>query len=400
MIICVPIDYVEITLGREQQQNKNNMNRTSSFRRVPFRGRATGLGRSSVELQCANAKKQPVDGCNAQIHIRALPKVELHVHLEGTIARPENTDANFMSLGDFLGVYDKGMEKLQTARDFHDVTLAYLRRAADDEVRHVEMFFDPEPHMERGIAAGAMVDGIEEAIDTASRELSTPAGAHITANMIFSWQRNRGVRSAEACLQAMAPYVGRVVGVGTSSDYVASWPEQYAPLYHKAESLGFRKCCHAGELTDGSDGDWSGMERALKLIDPERIDHGYRCVADPSGRLLEAVVEKQVHLTVCPLSNARLRCINSLAEHPLRRLIDSGCNISLNSDDPGYVSDAERHLTEVFALCSDQFELSLDELANISKSAARAAFISEDRLLEIEQAIDTWTVQVQQQTEP
>ena len=168
------------------EQNKNNV-------KVPFRGRATGLEyrRMSVELQCANdAKKQrvPVEGfCNnAQNSIMALPKVELHVHLEGTIARPENTDANFMSLGDFLGVYDKGMEKLQTAKDFYDVTLAYMRRAADDEVRHVEMFFDPEPHMERGIAAGAMVDGIEEAIDTASREFSTPAGAHITANMSMS----------------------------------------------------------------------------------------------------------------------------------------------------------------------------------------------------------------------
>ncbi|MCI0678870.1 MAG: adenosine deaminase [Actinobacteria bacterium] len=287
--------------------------------------------------------------------IRALPKTELHVHIEGTL-EPEmmfrlaarngyelpfstveevRAAYRFTELQDFLDIYYRGAAVLQTPEDFYDLMTAYLRRAADDGVRHAEIFFDPQTHTARGVGFEVFMTGFREAIADAG---STPS-----ASLILCFLRHLSGEAAAATLRAAEGHLDGVVGVGLDSSERGRPPRLFEEAFVLARSLGLHAVAHAGE-----EGPAEYVTGALDVLGVERIDHGVRSLEDPE--LVARLVRDHVPLTVCPLSNVALRVIPNLADHPLGVMMDAGLLVSVNSDDPayfgGYVADNYRGVAE------------------------------------------------------
>jgi len=293
--------------------------------------------------------------------IRRLPKAELHLHLEGTfepemmfemaarngITMPYGTADEvraayeFTDLQSFLDIYYAACSALLTERDFHDLTAAYLRRAAADGVRHVEPFFDPQTHTARGVPFKALVGGIVTALEEGERDLG------ITWRLIMCFLRDLPAGSAATTLAEAMPYRDVIAGVGLDSGEVGNPPAKFASVFHDARAAGFLAVAHAGE-----EGPASYIRDSLEILGVHRVDHGVRCMEDPE--LVALLVAERGALTVCPLSNVRLRGVDTMADHPLRRMLDAGLAVTVNSDDPayfgGYVGENYRAVTDALGL--------------------------------------------------
>ena len=263
--------------------------------------------------------------------ISGLPKAELHLHIEGSL-EPElllelaernrvalpyaNVEAvraayDFSNLQSFLDIYYAGASVLQTEQDFYDLTWAYLERAQQDNIRHTEIFFDPQTHTDRGLAFEVVIRGIQQALADAKQHYG------LTSGLILCFLRHLSEEEAFATLQAALPFRKWIVGIGLDSSEVGNPPEKFERVFAKAASKGFRKVAHAGE-----EGPADYIWGALDVLGVERIDHGVQCLQDPE--LVRLLAAKQIPLTVCPLSNTKLCVFERMEEHNLKQLLDAG----------------------------------------------------------------------------
>jgi adenosine deaminase len=282
--------------------------------------------------------------------LREMPKAELHLHIEGTL-EPELIFAlaqkngvalaypsvealraayAFSDLQSFLDIYYAGASVLLHESDFEAMAMAYFERAAADHVVHAEVFFDPQTHTARGVSIGTVIRGLAAARERARRELG------MTSELILCFLRHLSEAEAMATLDAALPHREHFIGVGLDSSERGHPPEKFARVFARAGALGLRRVAHAGE-----EGPPAYIESALDVLHAERIDHGVRCVESPA--LVERLAREGVALTVCPLSNLKLRVFNRLADHNLADLLGAGIKATINSDDPayfgGYVND-------------------------------------------------------------
>ncbi|MGM1076857.1 adenosine deaminase [Streptomyces sp. H28] len=274
-----------------------------------------------------------------------VPKAELHLHIEGTL-EPElafglaarngltlpwtGTEAlreayRFQDLQSFLDLYYALMAVLRTEQDFEDLADAYLARAAAQGVRHAEIFFDPQAHLARGVAMDTVVDGLWRALGRSEERHG------VSTRLIMCFLRDESAASALATLEAARPHLDRITGVGLDSAEVGHPPSKFREVYQAAAALGLRRVAHAGE-----EGPPEYITEALDVLGVERVDHGLRCVEDPA--LVRRLVRERIPLTVCPLSNVRLRVVDTLADHPLPAMLDAGLMCTVNSDDPAYLA--------------------------------------------------------------
>jgi adenine deaminase len=327
--------------------------------------------------------------------IDRLPKCELHIHVEGSL-EPELMFAlarrngirlpfpsiealrqayRFRNLQDFLDIYYQGMSVLITEQDFYDLAWAYLERARADNVRHVEMFFDPQGHTGRGIAFSTVVDGLHRAIGDAGRKLG------IEARLIMCFLRHLDESDAERTLDSALSFKGRIVGVGLDSSERGNPPGKFKHVFRRARDAGFFLTAHAGE-----EGSASYVWEALDILGVARIDHGNHALEDAS--LVGRLVRDQVPLTMCPLSNLRLRVVDDLAHHPLRRLMDKGVVVTVNSDDPAYFGG---YVNQNYRAVSAALGLGRDEIATIVRNGVKASLLTtpakEKALAEIDHAL-------------
>jgi len=301
--------------------------------------------------------------------IREIPKAELHIHIEGSL-EPElmfeiaqrngvklryrsveelRQAYNFTDLQSFLDIYYEGAGVLREERDFYDMTAAYLRRAVADNVRHAEIFFDPQTHTKRGIAFETVIGGITAAL----------RDGPISTRLILCFLRHLSAESAMATLEEALPFKDRLVAVGLDSSELGNPPSKFAAVFARARAEGLRTVAHAGE-----EGPPSYIREALDILGVSRIDHGVRCVEDPA--LVDELVARRIPLTVCPLSNVKLHVFRSIKDHNLRTLLRRGIVATINSDDPayfgGYVVDNYLALdlteAEVRQLARNAFEAS------------------------------------------
>jgi adenosine deaminase len=311
--------------------------------------------------------------------IRGIPKAELHLHIEGTL-EPELTfrlaekhrvrlaydsvDAlrrayDFSDLQSFLDLYYAGADVLRDAQDFHDLTWAYLERARADGVVHAEIFFDPQTHTDRGIPFAAVIDGIQAALERGARELG------ISSRLILCFLRHLSEEAAFATLAQAMPYRDRIAAVGLDSSEVGHPPAKFARVFAAARQAGFLTVAHAGE-----EGPPEYVREALDLLQVARIDHGVRSEEDPA--LCARLAREQVPLTVCPLSNLKLRVVRSLAEHNLKRLLDMGLCVTVNSDDPAYFGG---YVAENYRASAAALGLSRADLVRLAKNSFTASFL-------------------------
>jgi len=327
--------------------------------------------------------------------IKRLPKCELHIHIEGSL-EPElmfalarrngiklpyaSVDAvrqayQFRQLQDFLDIYYRGMSVLVTEQDFYDLAWAYLKRAREDNVRHVEMFFDPQGHTARGIAFSVVVGGLHRAIVDARRELG------VRASLIMCFLRHLDEADAEKTLDRALAFRDKIVGVGLDSSEVGHPPSKFARVFRRAGDEGFFLTAHAGE-----EGPAAYVWEALDLLGVGRIDHGNRSLDDDA--LVGRLVRERMALTVCPLSNLRLRVVDDLSHHPLRRMMDKGLLVTINSDDPAYFGG---YVNENYRAVSQALGLRRDEIAATVRNGISASLMTTaekaDALAEVEHVL-------------
>lgn len=314
-----------------------------------------------------------------------LPKAELHLHIEGTLepelafelaarngVRLPYADTEelrkaylFDDLQSFLDLYYSLMAVLRTEDDFEALAEAYLARAAAQGVRHAEIFFDPQAHTARGVPIGTVVEGLGRALDR-SRERHG-----ISTRLILCFLRDQSAESALATLEAARPHLDRIVGIGLDSAEVGHPPAKFREVYAVADTLGLRKVAHAGE-----EGPPSYITEALDVLGVERIDHGLRALEDPE--LVARLVRDRVPLTLCPLSNVRLRAVSVLTEHPLRRMMDAGLMCTVNSDDPAYFGG---YVDDTLLAVRDALGLEEERLRELARNSFLAAFLDDEEEL-------------------
>jgi len=313
--------------------------------------------------------------------IAAMPKAELHLHIEGTL-EPEMMMAlaernavtlpyasieeirsayQFNCLQDFLDLYYQGMSVLVTEQDFQDLTWAYLTRVHGQNVTHVEIFFDPQGHTERGVTFETVLDGITAALDRAERELG------ITSRLIMCFLRHLSEAAAFDTLEQATGHRDRIFGVGLDSSENGHPPSKFQQVFARAAEQGFVPVAHAGE-----EGPPEYVHEALDLLHVRRIDHGNRALEDT--KLTERLAASQIALTVCPLSNLRLCVVEDLAHHPLRKMLQSGLRATVNSDDPAYFGG---YMTENFVAVAEALELTLEEIQTLGRNAYLGSFLDD-----------------------
>jgi adenosine deaminase len=311
--------------------------------------------------------------------IARLPKSELHVHIEGSL-EPElmfalargngirltydSVDAlrraySFSRLQDFLDLYYQGMSVLRTQQDFYDLAWAYLMRVQAQNVRYVEMFFDPQGHTCRGVDLATVMDGLNDAIADAKSKLG------VQARLIMCFLRHLDEADAERTLDQALPYKNSIIGIGLDSSEVGHPPSKFKNVFRRARQEGFLLVAHAGE-----EGPPQYVWEALDVLGVDRIDHGNRSLEDAA--LVARLARDRIALTVCPLSNLRLGVVDDLRRHPLRRMLDSGLFVTLNSDDPAYFGG---YMTENFRAVQSALDLSELELRAIARNGFAASFM-------------------------
>jgi adenosine deaminase len=309
----------------------------------------------------------------------ALPTAELHLHIEGTLepelafdlARRNRVQLrhpdleslrraySFSDLQSFLDLYYELTEVLQQPQDFTDLAEAYFTRAAAQGVRHAEVFVDPQAHTTRGVPLEVVMDGLAEAFRTAEQRHG------LSAKLIACFMRNRDPEEAETLVPQLRPWHDLVIGVGMDSAEVGFPPEPFARAYALAADEGLHRVAHSGE-----EGPPAYVWGALDALGIERVDHGIRSMEDPS--LVARLREEQIALTVCPLSNVALRAVPDLAAHPLRRMMDAGLLVNVNSDDPAYFGG---YLHDNTAAVSAALGLSAADRRLLAENSFRASFL-------------------------
>ncbi len=312
-------------------------------------------------------------------YLRALPKAELHLHIEGTlepelmfalaarngVALPwpsvEATRAAyaFDDLQSFLDLYYAGAAALLHAEDFFELAMAYFARAHADGVVHAELFFDPQTHTARGVPFASVLDGLERACTEARQRYG------IGSRLILCFLRHLSEEDGFATLELALPHLTRIHGVGLDSSERGHPPSKFARLFERCRALGLHVVAHAGE-----EGPPAYIVEALDVLKAERIDHGVRATEDPA--LLARLAREQVPLTVCPLSNVKLRVFPELARHNLKALLDAGLKVTINSDDPAYFGG---YVLENYRQCATALHLSRGELKRIARNSLEAAFV-------------------------
>ena len=313
--------------------------------------------------------------------IQAMPKAELHVHIEGTfepelmfaiaqrneIAIPyhsveEVSQAyNFHNLQSFLDIYYAGANVLIYEQDFYDLAWAYFEKCAEDNVVHTEMFFDPQTHTDRGIAFETVLNGLQRACDDAAEKLG------ITSHLIMCFLRHLSEEAAFETLEQALPYKDQIIGVGLDSSEVGHPPSKFERVFAKAREAGFLIVAHAGE-----EGPAEYVWEALDLLKVNRIDHGVRSEEDPG--LMQRLIAEKMPLTVCPLSNLKLCVVDDMQQHNIRRLLQQGVHVTVNSDDPSYFGG---YMNDNFIAIAEALDLSNDELKQLAINSFEASFISE-----------------------
>lgn len=322
------------------------------------------------------------------------PCAELHLHIEGTL-EPElifdlaerngislpysdldelRTRYQFTDLQSFLDLYYRNMDVLRTEADFGDMTRAYLRRAAAAGVRHAEIMMDPQAHLARGIALETCVNGVASALADSESEFG------ISTGLIAAFLRDRPAEEALEVLEQLLDMEAPIIGIGLDSAEVGHPPSGFVDLYERARAAGLRRIAHAGE-----EGPPGYITEALDLLGAERIDHGIRCMEDDA--LVQRLAAEQVPLTVCPLSNVRLRAVDTLKDHPLPAMLARGLNVCVNSDDPAYFGG---YVDENFAQLGQSFTFTADELARLAANSVRSAFIGAERRSALLAEVDSW----------
>ena len=314
--------------------------------------------------------------------IARLPKAELHLHIEGTL-EPELAFAiaernglalpyssvdelraayRFSNLQEFLDVYYACAGVLMESRDFYELTWAYLERAHADNVRHAEIFFDPQTHMACGIKFATVVEGICAALDDGRERLG------LTSRLILCFLRHLSEADAERTLDAAMAYQDRIAGVGLDSGERGNPPGKFANVFRRARDAGFIAVAHAGE-----EGPANYVREALDVLQVVRIDHGNRALDDPD--LVAELVERQVPLTVCPLSNLKLCVVDDMATHPLKQMLDLGLLVTVNSDDPAYFGG---YVNDNYVAVAEALVLSEADLARLAHNSIMASLLQED----------------------
>jgi adenosine deaminase len=323
----------------------------------------------------------------------AIPKAELHLHIEGTL-EPElmfelakrngvrlrfpSVEAvrrayQFTSLQSFLDIYYEGAKVLLTEQDFYDLAWAYLERAHADGVRHAEIFFDPQTHTDRGIAFETVITGLRCALADAEH------GLRMTSRLILCFLRHLPSEAAMATLEAALPFKDALAAVGLDSSEVGHPPRKFAAVFERARAEGLPAVAHAGE-----EGPPEYIWEALDVLQARRIDHGVRCLEDP--RLVERLRADRIPLTVCPLSNVKLRVFKTIAEHNLKRLLAQGLCATVNSDDPAYFGG---YVAANYRAAEEGLGLSREDLLTLARNSFRASFLApaekHARLAEVDQ---------------
>lgn len=311
--------------------------------------------------------------------IEKLPLTELHIHIEGSL-EPElmfklaernklklpyqsieqlKSAYQFADLESFLQIYYAGAQVLVTEEDFYDLTIAYLKKAACQNIRHVEIFFDPQTHTSRGIPWEIFFPGMKQALEDAKTEFN------LSSHIILCFLRHLSAEDAMTTFNQALPYGDQIIGVGLDSSERNNPPHKFQQVFDKARSEGFLTVAHAGE-----EGPPSYIWEAIELLQVQRIDHGVRSIEDP--RLIDYLRDKQIPLTVCPLSNLKLGVFSSLEEHNLKQLLDLGLCVTINSDDPAYFGG---YLRENWLETQQALNLTKEDLIKLAENSIKASFL-------------------------
>ena len=313
--------------------------------------------------------------------LRQMPKAELHMHIEGSL-EPELMFAMaarngvvlpypsvqalreayvFDNLQSFLDIYHAGTLVLKTEQDFYDMASAYMARAQADQVLHTEIFFDTQTHTGHGLSAEVVINGLHRACADA------PARFGMTASLILCFLRHLSEAEAFECLEQALPLRDKILGIGLASSEVGHPPEKFARVFARARELGFRLVAHAGE-----EGPPAYIWSVLDVLKVERIDHGVRAVEDAA--LMQRLVQDRIPLTVCPLSNLKLRVVDNLSQHPMQQLLQAGIVATVNSDDPAYFGGyLNQNFTQTFAA----LPMTAAHAYTLARNSFDASFIDE-----------------------
>lgn len=314
--------------------------------------------------------------------IKGLPKAELHLHIEGSL-EPElmfrlaeknqisipykNVEEvkqayNFTNLQSFLDIYYAGANVLITQDDFYDLTWAYIEKCVEDNIVHTEIFFDPQTHTDRGIAFETVVLGISQALKDAYEK------HQITSHLILCFLRHLSQEDAQATLEQALPYKELIYAVGLDSSEVGHPPSKFKDVFETAKKMGFITVAHAGEEAGPE-----YIQEALDLLSVDRIDHGVQ--SEQSPELMELLKKEQIPLTVCPNSNIELKVFEHYAQHNIKRLLDFGLNVTVNSDDPAYFKG---YLNQNFINIYEHLDLTKEDIITLVKNSFNASFISDE----------------------
>ncbi|WEM44448.1 adenosine deaminase (plasmid) [Photobacterium sp. DA100] len=324
--------------------------------------------------------------------ISGLPKVELHLHLEGTLepelmlalAERNNVALPFSSveslkaayqfddLQAFLKLYYQGAAVLRTEQDFYDLTYAYLERCKKEHILHTEVFFDPQTHSQNGVAFETVIEGIIRALADGEACLGVSSG------LIMCFLRDLPEEDAIETLKQAISYRDDIIAVGLDSSELGNPPQKFERVFAMARNTGFRTVAHAGE-----EGTAEYIWEAIEALKVDRIDHGVRCSDDP--KLVAYLASHQLPLTVCPLSNVKLKVFEDIGSHNIIQLIRQGVLVTINSDDPAYFGG---YLNDNFLAVAKAFDLTKQEVAQMSENAIRASFLSAERKQQLQQKLD------------
>lgn len=323
----------------------------------------------------------------------AIPKAELHIHIEGSL-EPELIFAlaqrnglslpyasvealraayAFTNLQSFLDIYYAGASVLLQEADFHDMAWAYFLRAKADNVVHAELFFDPQTHTARGVPMATVIQGLSSACVRAQAELG------ISAELILCFLRHLSEEDAFATLEAALPHREHFIGVGLDSSEVGHPPSKFSRVFARCRELGLRIVAHAGE-----EGPPAYIWEALNDLKTERIDHGVRSLEDPA--LVAELARRRIPLTVCPLSNLKLCVVGNLRDHPMKRLLDAGLCATVNSDDPAYFGG---YMNANFVQTVQALDLSREDVITLARNSFEASFVSDARRAELMTLLDS-----------
>jgi adenosine deaminase len=316
----------------------------------------------------------------SDVFLRALPKAELHLHIEGSLepelmfklAERNNIKLpyssieevkkayNFHNLQSFLDIYYRCADVLRTEQDFYELTWAYLLHCQADGVVHTEPFFDPQTHTQRGIEMSVVINGITRALKDGQKKLG------ISSKLILCFLRHLSEDDAIECLEHAKPFLGDLTAVGLDSSELGHPPEKFERVFKMAKALGLRAVAHAGE-----EGPPEYIVQALDILHVDRIDHGVRCSEDQT--LMQRLAASQVPLTVCPLSNVRLKVYEQMSEHNILRLLEFGLNVTVNSDDPSFFGG---YLLENFTALAEHLHMSEAQAIQLARNSINSSFLS------------------------